>query len=75
MLFTMEQGLEIGSSIAFKMNMPGGILGSPTDVVVNCTGRVVRKEGNGKSAKGKKSKNGVACVIDQYKFIRGKGTK
>jgi hypothetical protein len=53
-------------------------------VEVHCTGRVVRKDAsaaaaagaNAKSAKKKKSKSGVACVIDQYEFIRkSKGAK
>jgi hypothetical protein len=58
-----------------SITLPAKVLGTAKDVEVHCTGRVVRKEANGKSAKGKKNKNGVACVIDQYKFIRSKGTK
>jgi hypothetical protein len=34
------------------------------------------KNANSNSSKKKKAKNGVACVIDQYKFIRkSKGAK
>ena len=62
-LFTMEQGLEIGANIAFKMSMPGGILGSPTDVVVNCTGRVVR-------CSNELDRVDVAAVIEEYSFDR-----
>jgi hypothetical protein len=39
-------------------------------VEVRCTGRVIRKEKEIKGAKGKENKHGVACVIDEYKFIR-----
>ena len=67
--------LPVGSPIEFDITLPAKVLGTAKDVEVHCTGRVVRKEANGKTAKGKKSKNGVACVIDQYKFIRSKGTK
>ena len=70
--------LAIGSSIEFDITLPAKVLGTPGDVEVHCTGRVVRKDAEGSktnSSKGKK-KNGVACVIDQYKFIRkSKGTK
>jgi len=63
-LFSMEQGLEIGSSIAFKMNMPGGVLGSPNDVIVNCTGRVVRCSNE------HDDRVDVAAVIEEYSFDR-----
>src|SRR5258708_5550803 len=68
--------LAVGSSIEFDITLPAEVLGTPGDVEVRCTGRVVRKDGAIKGAKGKKQKNGVACVIDEYKFIRtSKGTK
>jgi len=70
--------LAIGSSIEFDITLPAKVLGTPGDVEVQCTGHVVRKDAEGgkiNSSKGKK-KNGVACVIDQYKFIRkSKGNK
>jgi hypothetical protein len=67
--------LAVGSSIEFDITLPAKVLGTPGDVEVRCTGRVVRKE-DSKSVKGRKKKNGVACVIDQYKFIRkSKGSK
>ncbi|MFI5103652.1 MAG: hypothetical protein ACHP79_01900, partial [Terriglobales bacterium] len=69
----------VGSPIEFDITLPAAVLGTPTDVEVRCTGRVVRKDTEtaaGSNAGKKKKKNGVACVIDQYKFIRkGKGTK
>jgi hypothetical protein len=73
--------LNIGSSIEFDITLPAKVLGTPTDVEVRCTGRVVRKDGAAvaaaaNSSKRKKTKSGVACVIDQYKFIRkSKGSK
>jgi hypothetical protein len=75
--------LAIGSNIEFDITLPAKVLGTPGDVEVHCTGRVVRKDAsaaatgaNSNSSKKKKSKNGVACVIDQYKFIRkSKGAK
>ena len=67
--------LAVGSPIEFDITLPAKVLGTPTDVEVHCSGRVVRREGSSKTAKGKK-RNGVACVIDEYKFIRkSKGTK
>jgi PilZ domain len=69
--------LSVGSSIEFDITLPANVLGTANDVEVHCTGRVVRKEAEAASNAGKrKKKNGVACVIDQYKFIRkGKGSK
>ena len=62
--------IPVGSSIEFDITLPAKVLGTPNDVEIHCIGRVVRRDSsnsqNGKSRK----KNGVACVIDQYKFIR-----
>ncbi len=74
--------LTVGSNIEFDITLPAKVLGTPGDVEVHCTGRVVRKDAsaaaagaNSNSSKRKK-KSGVACVIDQYKFIRkSKGAK
>lgn len=62
--------LAVGSPIEFDITLPADVLGTPNDVEVHCTGRVVRSEGEPKGGKGKKKKGGVACVIDEYKFIR-----
>ena len=70
--------LNVGSPIEFDITLPANVLGTPTDVEVRCTGRVVRKDAAAPAAGAakKKKKNGVACVIDQYKFIRkSKGSK
>jgi hypothetical protein len=74
--------LAIGSNIEFDITLPAKVLGTPGDVEVHCTGRVVRKDSGAKAAAAnsnagkRKKKSGVACVIDQYKFIRkSKGAK
>lgn len=66
--------LTVGSPIEFDITLPAKVLGTPNDVEVHCTGRVVRRESTASNGKGR-GKNGVACVIDQYKFIRKKGKK
>jgi hypothetical protein len=71
-----DTDLTVGSAIEFDITLPAVVLGTPADVEVRCTGRVVRKESGGGGKK--KKKNGVACVIDEYKFIRkskGKGSR
>jgi PilZ domain len=83
--FMADLDLAIGSNIEFDITLPAKVLGTPADVEVHCTGRVVRKDASAAAAAGanskssskkKKSKNGVACVIDQYEFIRkSKGAK
>ncbi len=72
-----DTDLPVGSPIAFDITLPAAVLGTPTDVEVHCTGRVVRKEAGASAGAGKKKKkSGVACVIDEYKFIRkSKGSR
>jgi hypothetical protein len=80
--FMADLDLAIGSNIEFDITLPANVLGTERDVEVHCTGRVVRKDASAaagaesKNSKKKKSKGGVACVIDQYEFIRkSKGAK
>jgi hypothetical protein len=63
-LFHAESALAVGSTIEFTINMPGSVVGSSTDVLVNCVGRVVRcsEENSGPAD--------VAAVIDDYSFER-----
>ena len=62
-LFYVDSHMSVGSTIEFRIALPAGVLGTPTDVVLNCTGRVVRSvEENGRRA--------VAAVIDEYDFER-----
>lgn len=62
-LFDMELGLSIGSKVEFRIAMPAHILGTPTDVIVRCVGRVVRCSNADTHAQ-------VAAVIDEYRFVR-----
>jgi hypothetical protein len=41
-LFEVNKALEVGSDIRFSLRMPGPVLGSSHDVLVECEGRVVR---------------------------------
>ena len=41
-LFALDRELKVGSDIRFSLRMPGAVLGAAHDVVVHCTGRVVR---------------------------------
>jgi hypothetical protein len=62
-LFRTETEVEVGATVEFTIAMPGDVLGSDNDVLVQCRGRVVRcsEESSGRS---------VAVVIDEYKFER-----
>jgi len=55
--------LEIGSNVEFEIALPPELTGGNENVVVQCKGRVVRKDGSGED-------QGVACVIDSYDFVR-----
>lgn len=57
--------LEIGSNVEFEIALPPELTGATGDVVVECKGRVVRKD-SGAGGEGQ----GVACVIDSYDFVR-----
>ena len=41
-LFEVDRKLQPGMEIRFSLRMPGGVLGTPHDVLVECIGRVVR---------------------------------
>lgn len=41
-LFELQEHLAAGMDIRFSIRMPGAVLGTPNDVLVHCTGRVVR---------------------------------
>ena len=41
-LFALDRELKVGLDIRFSLRMPGTVLGTPHDVLVHCTGRVVR---------------------------------
>ena len=62
--------IEVGAPIEFDITLPGKVVGTDHDVEIHCKGRVVRSED--KPKKKSSRKHGVACVIDQYKFVRKK---
>ncbi|MGC2695960.1 MAG: PilZ domain-containing protein [Candidatus Angelobacter sp.] len=63
-LFHTVSALDVGTVIRFRIVLPASVLGTDTDVQVNCTGRVVR------SSLDEKGKKAVAAVIDEYCFER-----
>jgi PilZ domain len=56
--------LEIGSNVEFEIALPPELTGGKESVIVQCRGRVVRKDAGGGESQG------VACVIDSYDFVR-----
>jgi c-di-GMP-binding flagellar brake protein YcgR len=62
-LFYTKAALDVGAVIRFRIVLPAAVLGTDTDVLVNCTGRVVRSGDE-------KDKKSVAAVIDEYCFER-----
>jgi len=63
-LFQLDSEMPVGSPVNFTISLPGSVLGSQTDVLIDCRGRVARsfdEEGH----------RGVGVVIDEYRFERG----
>ncbi len=60
-LFEVHDPLQVGQGIDFSIRMPGGVLGSPSDVLVRCTGRVVRCSLS-------QGQYQAAATIDEYRF-------
>lgn len=61
-LFEMDRILPVGEAIRFSLRMPGAVLGTPRDVLVDCRGRVVRCSMS-------QSQSYVAATIDEYQFV------
>jgi hypothetical protein len=61
-LFETEAPFSVGEPIVFAMQMPGTILGTPKDVLVECRGRVVRCSLSNSLPR-------VAATIDDYRFV------
>ncbi|MFP5235180.1 MAG: PilZ domain-containing protein [Acidobacteriota bacterium] len=61
-LFIMSDSIAVGERIDFSLRMPGAVLGTPHDVLVNCRGRVVRCSMS-------QSQSQVAATIDDYRFV------
>ncbi len=62
-LFTVDADMAPGSRIEFNIAMPSSVLGTSTNVMVKCIGRVVRCADEG-------TRKAVAAVIDEYSFDR-----
>ncbi len=61
-LFTLDRTLAVGQDVRFSMRMPHAILGTPHDVLVQCTGRVVRCSSS-------PNEHLAAATIDEYQFV------
>ncbi len=61
LLFEMAEPLLVGLDISFSLHMPGSVLGTPRDILVHCTGRVVRCSIS-------KTQFQAAATIDEYRF-------
>jgi hypothetical protein len=62
-VFCLDSQVEVGANVALSIRLPAEVLGAPQDVLVNCSGRVVRSSPAGHG-------NSVAVVIDEYEFER-----
>ncbi len=62
-LFDVDTDLSVGSNIEFSIAMPGEVLGTGNDVLVNCLGRVMR-------CAPEEGRRAVAAIIDEYRFER-----
>lgn len=60
-VFELESPVQAGLEIRFSLRMPGSVLGTPRDVLVQCQGRVVRCSMN-------QSNYLAAATIDEYQF-------
>ena len=60
-IFELDRPVLSGLEIHFSLRMPGEVLGTPHDVLVQCQGRVVRCSKN-------QSNFQAAATIDEYQF-------
>jgi len=63
----VDQTLEVNSRVEFEITIPKAAIAAEQDVVLHCIGRVVRADSQ------PSEKSGVACVIDEYDFVRREG--
>ena len=59
MLFAADELPAIGARVEFELKMPAAIMGGVDDLLLRCTGRIVRHQ----QSDGKKM---AAAVIDEY---------
>ncbi len=58
-LFFLEELPPVGTEVEFRLKMPAAVMGGTEDVLLHCSGRIVRHtQMNGK--------NMAAAVIDEY---------
>ena len=62
-LFAMEKDVPVGSIVDFTILLPADVVGSRSDVQIDCRGRVVRSFED-------RGRRGVGVVIDEYHFER-----
>ncbi len=60
-LLDVHDPLKVGQDIDFSIRMPGDYLGAPSDVLVRCSGRVVRCSLS-------QGQYQAAATIDEYRF-------
>ncbi len=60
-LFAVDREIKVGADIRFSMRMPGPVLGAAHDILVHCTGRVVRCSLS-------QHQYFAASTIDDYRF-------
>jgi hypothetical protein len=60
-LFELVHALKAGLEIHFSLQMPGSVLGTPHDILVECLGRVVRCSIS-------ETQYLAAATIDEYRF-------
>lgn len=61
-LFELHGPLNVGQDINFSLRMPGTVLGTEHDVMVQCRGRVVRCSMSQEHYQ-------AAATIDEYRFV------
>ncbi|MGC9197718.1 MAG: PilZ domain-containing protein [Acidobacteriaceae bacterium] len=61
LLFVAREVPPVGAVVQFEITMPAAVMGSLTDVLLHCVGRIVRHQ----QAEGKCM---AAAVIDEYSF-------
>jgi hypothetical protein len=59
---------QIGSKVDFEITLPANAAGADHDILIRCHGRVIRVDKD--PAAETNDSCGVACIIDNYKFVR-----
>jgi hypothetical protein len=59
----VDEPLEVNSRVEFEITIPAVAIGAGQDVILRCVGRVIRTDSQSPD-------KGVACLIDEYDFVR-----